>query len=107
VKTEGKQPMKRKIEIAFETTQIIVRRGSNKIVEAWCQACGEQVQMVGSEQAVLISGISLRQLVKQIEADQLHYRETEDGLLLICLASLSHQESNKDQIESMKKLKGE
>lgn len=100
--------MKRKIEVAFETTRVIAWRGSsNKIVEIWCDFCAEQVQMVSAEQAALISGISLRQLVKQVEVDELHYRETEDGLLLICLPSLSQKESSENQLESIKRLKGE
>jgi hypothetical protein len=57
--------MKQKIEVAFETTRVIAWRGNNKIVEMSCEPCANQVQMVSAEQATLISGISLRQLVKQ------------------------------------------
>jgi hypothetical protein len=44
---------------------VIAWRGNNKIVEMSCELCANQVQMVSAEQATLISGISLRQLVKQ------------------------------------------
>ena len=45
--------------------------------------------MVTAEQAALVSGMSLRDLIRKIDAGDLHYLETADGLLSICLNSLT------------------
>ena len=82
--------MKRRIEIAQETNQLIVlRRQGNAIQSGWCDRCAEQVQMVTSEQGALIAGMSLRQIVRETDAGKLHFQETPDGRLLICLNSLN------------------
>lgn len=97
--------MKRRIEIAQETHHLIVLRRRGKAVEAWCRGCAAQVTMVTAEQAALASESSLRQLVKKTETGVLHYQETPEGLLLICLNSLNHlNASEREQAEIKKKL---
>jgi hypothetical protein len=89
-KTEGKpKRMKRKIEIAFETKKTIVWRRRPETVEVWCQSCAAQSLMLDAQHAALHTGLSLRQICRQVETGSLHFIETEEGLLLICLTSLS------------------
>jgi hypothetical protein len=45
--------------------------------------------MVTPEEAALLTGASLRAVCRQVEAGQLHFRETAHGQLFICLDSLS------------------
>ena len=40
--------------------------------------------MLSVEAAVLVSGRSLRVLLREVEAGQRHFAETADGLLLLC-----------------------
>jgi hypothetical protein len=97
--------MKRRIEISQETNQMIVLRRRGKAAEAWCDRCAEQVRMVTAEQGVLISGKSLRQLVNESDAGELHYQETPEGLLSICLNSLNHHgASEREQIQIIENL---
>lgn len=48
--------------------------------------------MIKPEEATSI-GVSTRTVYRRLEANQLHFRETPEGLLLICLNSLSLCES--------------
>lgn len=82
--------MKRRIQIAHETLQVIVLRRRGKSVEGWCTACAAPVTMVSTEQAALILGKTLRQLVSEMDAGKLHSQETPEGLFSICLNSLTH-----------------
>jgi hypothetical protein len=91
-KTEGKhKTMKRKIEIAFETKQTIVWRRRSETVETWCESCAAPSLMLDAQHAAFGAGLSLRQICQQVETGNLHFIETEEGLLLICLTSLSNK----------------
>jgi hypothetical protein len=81
---------KRKKRITVETERILIVRRGRSSVRAWCEKCGQQVQMVTAEAAATLAGVSRRTIYRWVEADKLHFTETLDGLLLICLDSL-HQ----------------
>jgi hypothetical protein len=44
--------------------------------------------MVGPEEAAAFAGLSQRAIFRLIESSQLHFTETPDGALLICVNSL-------------------
>ncbi|MEW6207830.1 MAG: hypothetical protein AB1631_05645 [Acidobacteriota bacterium] len=79
---------KREARITIETERIFVlsRRGS--AIERWCDGCGEQVFMLRPEEAAVLTGISTRAIYRLIEDGLIHFVETADGLLLVCLNSL-------------------
>jgi hypothetical protein len=80
---------KRRTEITVETDQVLfLRRRSFRL--AWCAACAGQVHLVTAEEAAILAGLNLRAIFRRVEADQLHYTETPDGQLLICLNSSPH-----------------
>jgi len=82
---------KRRTKITVESHQVMVIRQSKATVKAWCAVCGEPVQMVTAEQAARLNGLSLRAVLRRVEADQLHFTETPEGTLFICLNSLMAQ----------------
>jgi len=45
--------------------------------------------MIAPEEAAMVAGVGLRQLFRQIETGGIHYSETAEGRLLVCLASLA------------------
>lgn len=57
-------------------------------VLAWCAACAEKVQMVTPAEAALLGHVSQRTIYRWIEAEKLHFTETPEGLLMICINSL-------------------
>jgi hypothetical protein len=44
--------------------------------------------MLAPEQIAAITGTSTRDIYRRVEAGELHFTETESGVLLICLDSL-------------------
>jgi hypothetical protein len=80
--------MKRKIEIAFETRKTVTWRRHTETLDAWCESCAAQSLMLGAQPAALRAKLSLRQICQQVESGNLHFKETEEGRLFICLLSL-------------------
>ncbi len=81
--------MSKKItEITIETEQVFIVRRQAAITESWCDGCSAFVRMVTPEQATLLTHISARAIYRQTENGELHFTETLEGLLLICLDSL-------------------
>lgn len=74
-------------EITIETREVIVlsRRGS--VFQSWCGRCGELAGMVRFEEAEL-AGVSLHEVFRKIDADEIHLVRLADGLSFICLNSL-------------------
>jgi hypothetical protein len=85
---------KRRTEIIVETHRMVTIRHKRGVVRAWCSGCAKRVRMVTAEQAATIVGVSPRVIHRWIEADQVHFSETPEGSLLICLNSLSDEPIN-------------
>lgn len=81
---------KRRTEITVETETIVcLRRRSHAALTGWCPQCAVEVKLVTPEEAGLLTGFSLRDICRKVEAGCLHFRETADGRLFICLNSLN------------------
>ena len=81
----------RTAEVTIETEENVVLRGGLARCSTlmWCPVCRRQVQMVTPEQAARIAGVSTRRIYAWVEAQKVHFAETPEGLLTICLDSLS------------------
>ena len=79
---------RKRTEITFETEQVWVIRRSGQPVLAWCPACVRQVRMVRPEEAAVLVDLSPRAIYRRVEDGQLHFTETPEGQLWICLNSL-------------------
>ena len=75
-------------EITVETERLLIIRRRYRAVEEWCDGCGEQALMIRPDQAAAVTGRTLRTIFTDIESGRLHFRESPDGLLLVCLHSL-------------------
>lgn len=49
-----------------------------------CEECASEVTLLAPEEAALVSGLSVRAIYRLVEAGLIHYKETADGLLLVC-----------------------
>lgn len=79
----------KRTRITVETERVLVISSRRRrIVESWCDGCGHEVKLIRAEEAAFISGVGLRDICRQVEADNLHYMETADRVLMICLDSL-------------------
>jgi hypothetical protein len=53
-----------------------------------CYQCGADVSWLTPNQALAVSGLTLREIFRRTEASILHFKETRSGLLFICPNSL-------------------
>ena len=77
----------RRTEITLKTERTISIK-SSRALTALCEPCGREVQMFTPGQAALISGLSSREVYHRVEMGEVHFMETVEGLLLVCLDSL-------------------
>ena len=82
---------KRRTAITIETDRVFVIRRRGGSVLAWCAECAEQVKMVTPDEAAVFSRVSSRTIYRWVEAEKLHFEETPDGVLFICLSSLQKE----------------
>jgi excisionase family DNA binding protein len=85
----------RTTEITVEKSEIFVAWKATRLVYTWCGQCGAQVRMATPDEAALSTGLSVRTIYALVEAGRIHFTETVEELLLICLMSLS--ETMKDE----------
>lgn len=79
---------KRRVEVTIETHQVWIVREPKPLAQVWCAGCARTVRMVTADEAARILRQSTLNVYRMVEGGRLHYRETHEGLLLICLDSL-------------------
>ena len=96
--TDGDVRMKTKrTEIMIEVEEVIQAvNHSHRLTRAWCRECGSEAQMITPEQAATISQVSVRAVNQRVEAGSVHFLETPDGRLLVCVNSLSEPPAEPD-----------
>src|SRR5262249_18017814 len=86
---KGSMRKRKKTEITVEIDEVFVVRRSRPITLAWCVECNEQVRIVTPDEAAEITGASLRAIYRVVDAGSAHFTEMPEGLVLVCLNSLS------------------
>lgn len=87
--------IRRRTEITIQTERVQALIGSKPESYAVCAACARNVLMLTAEDAANNCRFSLRVIFRFIENGQIHFQETPDGSLLVCLASLAAIENQK------------
>ena len=77
----------RRKKVTVETERLLVISHYSG-AQGWCEGCSATVKMMGPEEAAAFAGLSQRAIFRLIESSQLHFTETPDGGLLICVNSL-------------------
>ena len=77
----------RRRKVTVETERLLIISHYNG-AQGWCEGCSATVKMVGPEEAAAFAGLSQRAIFRLIESSQLHFTETPDGGLFICVNSL-------------------
>ncbi|HEY3025304.1 MAG TPA: DUF4124 domain-containing protein [Pyrinomonadaceae bacterium] len=79
----------KKTEVFVETeVEIEVKRRTRRLGPVWCVQCAAPVEMVPPDMAALAAEVSARAVFGWVEAGRVHFTETPDGALLVCLNSL-------------------
>ena len=79
-----------KTEFIVETHRILTIKRGSRYRLAWCEECGEQARMVTADEAAILARVNSRAIYQLIEERELHFVETPDGMVLICLNSLGN-----------------
>ena len=79
---------KKRTEIMIETTRVFVRSRATHQLRGCCAQCGGQGRMLTIDDAATVAGLKPRAVYRRIEAAEIHFTETPDGQLLVCLDSL-------------------
>ena len=80
----------RKTEKAVEIHEFYVVRTTSGALPALCDECSvDHAFMVAPEQAALVTHIPLRMIYRWIESALVHFRETPNGSVIVCLRSLT------------------
>jgi|HubBroStandDraft_6_1064221.scaffolds.fasta_scaffold3422047_1 hypothetical protein len=74
----------KRTEMTIETDRVLIIR-RRRVLRAWCQECGREVDMVDPREAEAITGITGSGLHN---CAQWHIAQSQDGAGLICLDSL-------------------
>jgi len=78
---------KKRIEITFESDEVLIVRRRRRVVSQSCPVCGETV-MMNLNDAAANSGIAAPRILRDMADDRVHFLETADGVLLICYTSI-------------------
>ena len=78
----------KKILITTESHEIFTLHvNSDRGAAGFCQACNAEVEMLSLEQAVARTQIHTRDLVRLVDAQEIHAVETVSGHYLVCAVS--------------------
>ena len=75
-------------ETTIETHEVWVIRKPRPARFSFCSECAAEAQMLTPEEAAGLARLSLRSIYRWVEDGRLHFTETPDGKLFICLNSL-------------------
>ena len=79
---------KKKTEIIVERDQVLVIKRLDSQAAEWCERCRKETRMISVDEAAAVAGISARTVYRRVEEDLVHFTETPEGGLLICITSL-------------------
>ncbi len=78
-------------EFSVETEETVVIR-LPATARVWCGQCGSMVLAARPETAAVEKRLSPREIYRRVESGAVHFQESADGRLLVCLDSLTTQE---------------
>lgn len=84
--------------ITSETHEVLViRRPKLQSIRAWCAGCNAEVEMLTLEEATSMTLVEMRRIFQWVEAGHIHFMETPNHALLICLSSLVSVSAGSEQ----------
>lgn len=79
---------KKRTETTIEAHQYLVVRGPDNPVLAWCADCAAETRMAAPEMVAILCSVTTLTVYRWVEAGLVHFTETSEGALLVCLNSL-------------------
>lgn len=85
------------LEFTVEKRETVSIRRTRSIASIWCEACGCETRMSNPEDAADILQIGKRAIYAGIEGGETHFRESDDGSLMVCHRSIEqHRRSRRE-----------
>jgi hypothetical protein len=80
----------KRTEITIETHERLVVRAREKLAEPpfYCPVCADYSRAVVPEDAAALAGVNIRTIFRWVESGLVHFTETDEGRLLLCVQSL-------------------
>ena len=82
---------RRRLEITIHRHEVTALQPVEMALRARCPVCQCDVNMLPVALATKTAGVSPRTVYRWVEENQVHYRESSDGTVLICENSLPGQ----------------
>ncbi len=83
-----KSTMKRRTHIIMETERVLIIKDQAGTVRGWCEACEALARLATPEIAAALTGLSRRAVYRLIETGQIHFTESPDAAIAVCLESI-------------------
>jgi len=80
---------KRRAEILIEADRTIIYTRRHQARTQWCPSCGAEVEMITAFEAAMLAGVTSYTIYGWAECGEIHSAATPEGVLLVCLNSLS------------------
>src|SRR5689334_12878124 len=80
--------IRRRTETSIETHEVLVVRRATQTAPGWCSSCASEVRFLTVDEVAAVAATSARTVYRWVEADAVHFIETDKGRLLICMNSL-------------------
>ena len=80
--------MKQQMAFTIDTHRILVQRGPKRPLLVGCTTCARQTPMLTPDELATLARVSTQMIYRWMESNNVHFKVTPDGLLLICLGSL-------------------
>ncbi len=81
--------MKKRTEILIEFDELLVVSQPGKPIHLWCNACCQNATFITPAQAAVIARVTVRTVNQWVESGGIHFVETSDGFLLVCIQSVT------------------
>ena len=86
----GDQDVKRRrTELTIQTHEVVVLHGGEAQTRAWCRQCREERVFLLPEAAARLAGVSVRTIYRRVEEKRLHFLETPDGRVRVCVEAIA------------------
>lgn len=78
--------------VTHETLSVRLNAGAQvRRARVMCEVCEAEMPMLTPEEAAPLVGLSVRAINRFVEDGSIHFKETPDGLLLVCLDSIGRR----------------
>jgi hypothetical protein len=94
----------RRAHITIERERLLIV-SSRRPLKKRCGLCGTEVRMIDIDEASALAAVTQREIFLRVENGSLHYAETSDGVLLICLESLRQSFFGANDADANQKIK--